>query len=114
MDAQRLCTLRRVSRCTRGTRRIQWEVHVQPVRFTRWLLCYFARSHSPQLPKFLSAREALAIHRHSAGGRSEMNHETRAAVLDREPAQADFLSETIAGLSNMPRTLPCKYFYDVR
>ena len=43
-----------------------------------------------------------------------MNHEPRAAVLDREPAQADFLSETIAGLSNMPRTLPCKYFYDVR
>ncbi len=35
-----------------------------------------------------------------------------AAVLDREPASSDFLSEVIAGLSSHPRTLPCKYFYD--
>jgi dimethylhistidine N-methyltransferase len=35
-----------------------------------------------------------------------------AAVLDREPASSDFLSEVIAGLSSEPRTLPCKYFYD--
>jgi len=35
-----------------------------------------------------------------------------APVLDREPAKSDFLSETIAGLSDSPRTLPCKYFYD--
>jgi L-histidine Nalpha-methyltransferase len=34
------------------------------------------------------------------------------AVLDREPASSDFLSEVIAGLSSEPRTLPCKYFYD--
>jgi L-histidine Nalpha-methyltransferase len=34
------------------------------------------------------------------------------AVLDREPASSEFLSEVIAGLSNRPRTLPCKYFYD--
>lgn len=35
-----------------------------------------------------------------------------AAVLDREPASSEFLSEVIAGLSSRPRTLPCKYFYD--
>ncbi len=35
-----------------------------------------------------------------------------AAVLDREPASSDFLSEVIAGLSSQPRTLPYKYFYD--
>jgi dimethylhistidine N-methyltransferase len=35
-----------------------------------------------------------------------------AAVLDREPASSDFLSEVIAGLSQQPRTLPCKFFYD--
>src|SRR2546428_7761182 len=33
-------------------------------------------------------------------------------VLDREPAKSDFLSETIAGLSSSPPTLPCKYLYD--
>jgi dimethylhistidine N-methyltransferase len=35
-----------------------------------------------------------------------------AAVLDREPASSDFLSEVVAGLSRHPRTLPYKYFYD--
>ena len=43
-----------------------------------------------------------------------MNHEAHAAVLDREPAKSEFLSEAIAGLSSTPRTLPCKYFYDAR
>ena len=37
-----------------------------------------------------------------------------AAVLDREPASSEFLSEFIAGLSKNPRTLPCKFFYDAR
>ena len=44
-----------------------------------------------------------------------MSHEPgRVAVLDLEPAKSDFLSETLAGLSRTPRTLPCKYFYDER
>jgi len=44
-----------------------------------------------------------------------MNYEpARLAVLDLEPAKSEFLSETISGLSRMPRTLPCKYFYDER
>jgi dimethylhistidine N-methyltransferase len=34
------------------------------------------------------------------------------AVLDLEPAREDFLNEVIAGLSRVPRTLPCKFFYD--
>ena len=42
-----------------------------------------------------------------------MNHEPgQLAVLDLEPAKSDFLSETLAGLSRRPPTLPCKYFYD--
>lgn len=36
------------------------------------------------------------------------------AVLDREPARSDFLSEVLSGLSRRPRTLPCKFFYDER
>jgi dimethylhistidine N-methyltransferase len=39
---------------------------------------------------------------------------SKAAVLEREPATSDFLSDVIAGLSSEPRTLPCKYFYDER
>ena len=41
---------------------------------------------------------------------------TRAAsgiqILDLEPAASDFLAEAIAGLSQAPRTLPSKFFYD--
>ena len=36
------------------------------------------------------------------------------SVLDLEPASADFLAEAVAGLSESPRTLPCKFFYDER
>jgi L-histidine Nalpha-methyltransferase len=30
------------------------------------------------------------------------------------PESSDFLADVLAGLSSNPRTLPCKYFYDVR
>jgi dimethylhistidine N-methyltransferase len=36
------------------------------------------------------------------------------AELDLEPASSNFLAETVAGLSQSPRTLPCKFFYDER
>ena len=36
------------------------------------------------------------------------------ALLDLEPARSDFLEQAIAGLSNSPRTLPSKFFYDER
>src|ERR1700732_1798829 len=38
----------------------------------------------------------------------------RAALLETAPAKSSFLRETIAGLSRIPRTLPCKFFYDER
>ncbi len=34
------------------------------------------------------------------------------AVLDLEPGKSEFLGEVMAGLSKVPRTLPCKFFYD--
>ena len=44
--------------------------------------------------------------------RPTMNPKT--AVLSREAATSDFLVDVLAGLSQQPRTLPCKYFYDAR
>ena len=38
----------------------------------------------------------------------------RVTILDLEPVNADFLAEVLAGLSNSPRSLPCKFFYDER
>lgn len=37
-----------------------------------------------------------------------------AAALNRESATSEFLADVIAGLSEKPPTLPCKYFYDAR
>lgn len=42
-----------------------------------------------------------------------MNPESVAA-LSCESATSDFLADVFAGLSEQPRTLPCKYFYDAR
>ncbi len=40
---------------SRGARRIQRKVHVQPVRLAGWLLCYVAHSYSPNLPQLFPA-----------------------------------------------------------
>jgi uncharacterized SAM-dependent methyltransferase len=39
-------------------------------------------------------------------------HARQVAVLDFEPANEEFREQVIAGLSQRPRTLPCKFFYD--
>src|SRR5437016_2934289 len=39
-------------------------------------------------------------------------HAGQVAVLDFEPANEEFCEQVIAGLSQMPRTLPSKFFYD--
>ena len=39
-------------------------------------------------------------------------HAGQIAVLDFEPANEEFSEQVVAGLSQQPRTLPCKFFYD--
>ena len=39
-------------------------------------------------------------------------HAGQIAVLDLAPADAEFCEQVIHGLSQQPRTLPCKFFYD--
>jgi uncharacterized SAM-dependent methyltransferase len=39
-------------------------------------------------------------------------HAGQIAVLDFEPANEEFCEQVVAGLSQHPRTLPCKFFYD--
>src|SRR6266513_1690843 len=112
MDSQLILALPGLSRRARRTRRIQRQIHVQPIRFARRLLRHVAHAHPAHLPQFLSAGETLAVHRNQTRSRSTMNPQT--AVLEREPAASDFLADAISGLSDEPRTLPCKYFYDAR
>src|ERR1700754_452670 len=113
MDAQLLFPLPRLSGRARSARRIQRQIHVQPIRFARRFLRHFSHSHSHDLSQFLPTGKTLAIHGHSASKRSVSPTSTE-SVLDLEPASADFLTEAIAGLSESPRTLPCKFFYDER
>src|SRR4051812_32155610 len=115
MDAQLLLALSRLSRRAGRARRVQRQVHVQPVRAARRLVRDFAGSHSRELSQFFPAGKTLAVYRHPARARSGMSRAAGAiAVLDLEPAASDFLAEAIAGLSKSPRTLPSKFFYDER
>src|SRR4030095_16695568 len=53
------------------------------------------------------------VHRNPAGPRRDMNqHAGQIAVLDFAPANTEFCEQVIDGLSQQPRTLPCKFFYD--
>src|SRR5207248_4181140 len=113
MDTQRVFPLPRLPRSDRGNRRIQREIHVQSIRLARRVLCKIAITHPRHIPKLFSTGEALAVHRDPAGPRREMNpHAGQIAVLDFAPADAEFCEQAIAGLSQQPRTLPPKFFYD--
>src|SRR5436853_2654263 len=134
MDAQRLLALPRLSRRAGRTWRIQWQVHVQSIRFTWRFLCNVTYSYSPHLSQFLPAGKTLAVYRDQTRTRSTVNLEgatgrrapndiaimTADQLTAIQPASAvppvtsDLLSDVIAGLSSNPRTLPCKYFYDER
>src|SRR5438874_7160838 len=113
MDAQRLLALSGLPRRARCPRGIQRQIHVQPVRLARRFLRKFAIAYPRHLPEFFPTRKTLAILRDSAGTRPGMNqHAGQIAVLDFEPANEEFCEQVIAGLSQQPRTLPCKFFYD--
>lgn len=43
-----------------------------------------------------------------------MSSQKGSASLDYEPTTETFFNDVVAGLSEFPRTLPCKYFYDER
>src|SRR5207244_10905205 len=76
-------------------------------------MCNFAITYPRHLPEFFPTRKTLAIHRDSAGTRRGMSGQAgQIAVLAFEPANEEFCEQVIAGLSQHPRTLPCKFFYD--
>src|SRR5207244_8052208 len=113
MDAQLLLALSWLPRRARRTRGIQRQIHVQPIRLARRLLRNFAIAYPHHLSEFFPTRKTLAIHRDSAGTRRGMSGQAgQIAVLAFEPANEEFCEQVIAGLSQHPRTLPCKFFYD--
>jgi len=73
MDAQRLLALSRLSRGAGRSRRIQRQVHVQPIRFAWRFLRHVAQPHSPHVSQFLPTRETLAVYGDQTRTRSTMN-----------------------------------------
>ena len=67
------------------------------------------------LSQFLSARRALGVRRHAAGGGCyERSTGTRSTFHDLAPEQESFRDAVIAGLSRRAKAIPCRFLYDER
>src|SRR5437016_13571414 len=73
MDAQRLRALPRLSRRAGRTWRIQWQVHVQPIRPAWRFVCNLTHTYSPHLSQFLPTRKTLAVYWDQTRAGSTMN-----------------------------------------
>src|ERR1019366_5808818 len=131
MDPQRLCALSRLPGHRGRARRVQRQVHGQPAGAARLLACNSWRTQPYYLSKLLLSPSSLAIHgtaprrlRHliflkfnRAGKRVQetvMNvHATALAKAHRFDEQTSaFAGDVIDDLSQHPKRLSPKYFYD--
>ena len=97
----------------RRARRVQREVHVQPVRSTRWFLRDIAVTYSTNVPELFPAGYSMAIHGDPISKGRQMNNAIMLApTIESEPSLDSFLSEAIYGLSQAQKILPCKFLYD--
>src|SRR3546814_546169 len=92
--------------------RIQRQVHERPERAARLQLRDARRPRSRQLPQFLSTNGALAVLRPAPGQGLRVNAVPE--LTDLHPTPDDILGDVLAGLSQLPKRLPSKYFYDRR
>src|SRR5438105_9559623 len=74
-------------------------------------MCDFEIAHPRDLSEFLPTGKTLAVQRYPARARRGMSGR-KIAVLDLAPASEEFREQFIAGLAQIPRTLPSKFFYD--
>src|SRR6266581_2459013 len=139
MDPKLLCALSELQAGAGGDRRIQWKVHVQPVRPARRLLRYLPFTYAVHLPQLLSCQCPMAIHGYPTckGGVISTNiqtlrfaqgdnalsdsqrrcdiHQHKQSPLelyDFEPQRHTFRDEVLQGLQDTRKELPSKYFYD--
>src|SRR5690606_25152926 len=107
--------VRRVSGIPAAVRfawRIQRQVHERAERPARRQLRDAGRARARQLPQFLSPGRALAVFGPAPGQGSGVNAVLK--LTDLQPTPDDILGDVLAGLSQSPRRLPSKYFYDRR
>src|SRR6185437_12137208 len=135
MDAVRVCPLSRLLPRRRGARRIQREIHDQPNRPARRILCHSAGAYPRLLPQLLPRRRPLAI-QWCAARRGCHVTKSPGAILDdaqrrarwaeaqdgpsnrrgSRPGAADWLliEEVLTGLRATPKRLSPAYLYDPR
>src|SRR5690606_38482819 len=121
VDGEPVCALPGLQACARGSRRVQRQVHVQPVPAARRELRHLSQPYSSDLPQLLPARRHLAVHRCAAGARRrvEGGHlstrpQERLGDLMRGREEEKLLAEIREGLSRPQKELPSKLFYDER
>src|SRR3546814_16638657 len=107
------CALPILSRLPAAARlagRIQRQVHERAERAARRQLRNAQRTRARQLPQFLPPDGALAVLGPAPGQGFRVNavHE----LTDLHPTPDDILGDVLAGLSQSPKRLPPKYFYD--
>src|SRR5262249_9777397 len=95
-------------------RRVQWQVHVQPARLTRGVVCHAAVPRPDHVSQLLSAGRALAVQRRAPGPGCDMKGSFAVSepVGSINSATGSFLADVLNGLRKPARELPCKYFYD--
>src|SRR5262245_55990524 len=116
MDRIALFSLSGLPAAQGRARRIQRQVHGEPVRVARRLMRHAALAHPRDLSQLLLSAHALAIWRDPPCEGSGMNP-FAAAALSLHAAAAGFdplLTEVLAGLSSRPKYLYPKFFYDAR
>ncbi len=74
VDRKRLFGISRLPTGIRRARRIQRQVHVQPICVARRFLRHSAFASSSQLSKLFPSGRALAVFRHSIGTRRQLKH----------------------------------------
>ena len=139
VDAEPVLPVPRLPAAPRRARRIQRQVHVEPVRAARRELRYEPDARPPDVPQLLPRRRDVAVHRHPARPRpvalriapplsspmappcpvlrltfppmaSPSMPDAPAETTDREA----FRSDVLTGLGRSQKAIPCKYFYDER
>src|SRR5690606_35927403 len=112
MDVVGLHRVPRIPVAARFAGRVQRQVHERPERAARRQLRHAARPRARQLPQLLPAARALAVLGAAPGQGLRVNAVSR--LTDLHPTPDDILGDVLAGLSQAPKRLPSKYFYDRR
>src|SRR5277367_758382 len=112
MDGLGLSILPRLPRGSGSGRRVQLQIHVQPVCAEGRKLCHAPRACPGELPQLLLPAPTLAVHRRSScKGYIMLLYQNDQSVCFAEVDPA-LRCDVLNGLASRPRTIPARWFYD--